>query len=79
MRLPRQLNFSRAAEKLFLTQPELAPWNRFDNLSSRRDRDFFSFGLWVHHMFATGLPQLGTTLFFPAGSMMIAAVPFDVC
>ena len=30
-----------------------------------------SFGLWVHHMFATGLPQLGES-FFTASSMMIA-------
>ncbi len=32
---------------------------------------FLSFGLWVHHMFATGLPQLGLS-FFTAASMMIA-------
>jgi cytochrome c oxidase subunit I+III len=32
---------------------------------------FIGFGLWVHHMFATGLPQLGTS-FFTAASMMIA-------
>ena len=32
---------------------------------------FFSFGLWVHHMFATGLPQLGQS-FFTAASMMIS-------
>jgi cytochrome c oxidase subunit I+III len=30
-----------------------------------------SFGLWVHHMFATGLPQLGQS-FFTASSMIIA-------
>jgi len=30
-----------------------------------------SFGLWVHHMYTTGLPQLGMT-FFAAASMMIA-------
>jgi len=29
------------------------------------------FGVWVHHMFATGLPMLATT-FFSAASMMIA-------
>ncbi len=29
------------------------------------------FGLWVHHMFATGLPQLGES-FFTAASMLIA-------
>jgi cytochrome c oxidase subunit 1 len=32
---------------------------------------FIGFGLWVHHMFATGLPQLGQS-FFEAASMMIA-------
>jgi cytochrome c oxidase subunit 1 len=32
---------------------------------------FISFGLWVHHMFATGLPQLGES-FFTAASMLIA-------
>src|SRR3954468_22491744 len=30
-----------------------------------------AFGLWVHHMFATGLPQLGES-FFTASSMLIA-------
>jgi cytochrome c oxidase subunit 1 len=32
---------------------------------------FLGFGLWVHHMFAVGLPQLGAS-FFTAASMMIA-------
>ncbi|MGH7510050.1 MAG: cytochrome c oxidase subunit I [Gemmatimonadales bacterium] len=32
---------------------------------------FLGFGLWVHHMFTTGIPQLGQT-FFTAASMMIA-------
>jgi cytochrome c oxidase subunit 1 len=32
---------------------------------------FIGFGLWVHHMFATGLPQMGES-FFSASSMMIA-------
>src|SRR4051812_15551646 len=32
---------------------------------------FLSFGLWVHHMFATGLPRLGNS-FFTASSMVIA-------
>ncbi|MFT0624088.1 cytochrome c oxidase subunit I [Ectopseudomonas guguanensis] len=32
---------------------------------------FISFGLWVHHMFTTGLPQLSLD-FFTAASMMIA-------
>ncbi len=34
---------------------------------------FVGFGLWVHHMFATGLPQMGEA-FFTAASMMIAIV-----
>ena len=32
---------------------------------------FIGFGLWVHHMFAAGLPQLGAN-FFTAASMIIA-------
>ena len=32
---------------------------------------FLGFGLWVHHMFATGLPQLGQS-FFTAASIIIA-------
>jgi len=32
---------------------------------------FMSFGLWVHHMFTTGIPQLGQS-FFTAASLMIA-------
>jgi cytochrome c oxidase subunit I+III len=32
---------------------------------------FLGFGLWVHHMFAAGLPQLGLT-YFTAASMVIA-------
>jgi cytochrome c oxidase subunit I+III len=32
---------------------------------------FIGFGLWVHHMFATDVPQLGQS-FFTAASMMIA-------
>jgi cytochrome c oxidase subunit 1 len=32
---------------------------------------FIGFGLWVHHMFATGLPQLGAS-FFTASSIVIA-------
>jgi cytochrome c oxidase subunit I+III len=31
---------------------------------------FVGFGLWVHHMFATGLPQMGES-FFTAASLMI--------
>lgn len=37
---------------------------------------FLAFGLWVHHMFVTGLPQLGAS-FFTASSMLIA-VPSGV-
>jgi cytochrome c oxidase subunit 1 len=37
---------------------------------------FLGFGLWVHHMFATGLPQLGQS-FFTAASLMIV-VPSGV-
>jgi len=32
---------------------------------------FIGFGLWVHHMFATGIPQLGSS-YFTAASMLIA-------
>ena len=32
---------------------------------------FLGFGLWVHHMFTTGIPQLGES-FFTAASMLIA-------
>ena len=32
---------------------------------------FMGFGLWVHHMFATGLPEVGSS-FFTAASIMIA-------
>ena len=32
---------------------------------------FVGFGLWVHHMFATGLPEVGES-FFTAASMLIA-------
>src|ERR1051326_3662861 len=32
---------------------------------------FIAFGLWVHHMFATGLPEIGEA-YFTAASMMIA-------
>ncbi|MFC0398775.1 cytochrome c oxidase subunit I [Paraburkholderia rhizosphaerae] len=33
---------------------------------------FFAFGLWVHHMFATAVPELGKS-FFTAASVLIAA------
>ena len=36
-----------------------------------RQTAFIAFGLWVHHMFATGLPQIGEA-YFTAASMMIA-------
>src|SRR5207245_417013 len=32
---------------------------------------FIGFGLWVHHMFATGLPKLGES-FFTAASIIVA-------
>ena len=37
---------------------------------------FFAFGLWVHHMFATPIPELGQSL-FTAASMLIA-IPTSV-
>jgi cytochrome c oxidase subunit 1 len=37
---------------------------------------FLSFGLWVHHMFVTGLPQLGASLF--TASSMLIAVPSGI-
>ena len=37
---------------------------------------FIGFGVWVHHMFATGLPQLGQS-FFTAASIMIV-VPTSI-
>jgi cytochrome c oxidase subunit 1 len=37
---------------------------------------FFSFGLWVHHMFVTPIPQLGESLFTAAS--MVIAVPTAV-
>jgi cytochrome c oxidase subunit I+III len=37
---------------------------------------FIGFGLWVHHMFATGLPQLGQSFFTAAG--MMVAIPSGV-
>lgn len=36
----------------------------------------FAFGLWVHHMYATGLPRLGNTFFM--GASMIIAIPSGV-
>ncbi len=37
---------------------------------------FFSFGLWVHHMFATPIPELGQSLFTAAS--MVIAVPTGI-
>jgi cytochrome c oxidase subunit I len=37
---------------------------------------FMGFGLWVHHMFATGLPQLGANFF--TGASIIIAIPTGV-
>ncbi|MDB4916945.1 MAG: cytochrome c oxidase, subunit [Gemmatimonadetes bacterium] len=37
---------------------------------------FFAFGLWVHHMFATPIPELGQSLFTAAS--MVIAVPTGI-
>lgn len=37
---------------------------------------FISFGLWVHHMFATGLPHLGMSFFMAASTLI--AIPSGV-
>jgi cytochrome c oxidase subunit I+III len=37
---------------------------------------FLSFGLWVHHMFTTGLPQVGMTFFTVASSLI--AIPSGI-
>jgi len=37
---------------------------------------FLGFGLWVHHMFATPLPQLGQSLF--TGASMMIAIPSGI-
>jgi len=37
---------------------------------------FLSFGLWVHHMFATGIPQLSLSFFSAAG--MAVAIPSGI-
>jgi cytochrome c oxidase subunit 1 len=37
---------------------------------------FFAFGLWVHHMFATPIPELGQSLFTAAS--MVIAIPTGV-
>jgi cytochrome c oxidase subunit 1 len=37
---------------------------------------FFAFGLWVHHMFATPIPELGQSLFTAAS--MIIAIPTGI-
>lgn len=37
---------------------------------------FFSFGLWVHHMFATGIPQL--SLSFASAASMAVSVPTGI-
>jgi cytochrome c oxidase subunit 1 len=34
---------------------------------------FFAFGLWVHHMFATGLPHVGSSFF--TGASMVISLP----
>ena len=47
--------------------PSSAIWSSCSALIST---GFIGFGVWVHHMFATGLPQLGQS-FFTASSIMI--------
>jgi cytochrome c oxidase subunit I+III len=37
---------------------------------------FIGFGLWVHHMFATGLPELGSSFF--TGATMLIAIPSGI-
>ena len=37
---------------------------------------FIGFGVWVHHMFATGLPQV--TMTFYAAASMIIVIPSGV-
>ena len=62
------LGFVSSIVAAFTRRPSSAtrPW-----CSRWSSTGFLGFGLWVHHMFATGLPQLGQS-FFTAASMMIA-------
>ncbi|HKR62765.1 MAG TPA: cbb3-type cytochrome c oxidase subunit I [Thermoanaerobaculia bacterium] len=39
---------------------------------------FIGFGVWVHHMFATGLPQLGLSFFAAAGFMIAIPNGFQI-
>ncbi|HEX2121725.1 MAG TPA: cytochrome c oxidase subunit I [Thermoanaerobaculia bacterium] len=39
---------------------------------------FIGFGVWVHHMFATGLPQIGTTFFTASSIMIVIPTAFQV-
>jgi cytochrome c oxidase subunit I+III len=39
---------------------------------------FVGFGLWVHHMFATGLPQMGESFFTAASLMVVIATGTQV-
>jgi cytochrome c oxidase subunit 1 len=39
---------------------------------------FVGFGLWVHHMFATGLPQMGQSFFTAASLMVVIATGTQV-
>ena len=60
-----------------ISRPHPAAGVRLSGNGAVADRNgFIAFGLWVHHMFATGLPQIGES-FFTAASMMIA-VPTGV-
>jgi cytochrome c oxidase subunit I+III len=39
---------------------------------------FIGFGVWVHHMFATGLPQLGQSFFTAASIMIVVPTGFQI-
>jgi len=40
---------------------------------------FFAFGLWVHHMFATPLPELGDSLFTAASLVIAIPTAVQIC
>src|SRR5207248_4834389 len=76
----RCTSFSFPARALFPLQCEIAKNSTFSRrrifgylalVLSLIATAFIGFGLWVHHMFATPLPNLGRS-FFTASSMMIA-------
>jgi cytochrome c oxidase subunit I+III len=39
---------------------------------------FIGFGVWVHHMFSTGLPQLGASFFTAASIMIVVPTGFQI-